>query len=82
MPKRMRELSFGKLVLGTVFLGLSVAGSAAAYSVNGQYFQQLSCKYEYNSDFGQGGYVGVYKGPSGQVYSWFFPSSDYTWCPY
>lgn len=69
--------------LFSIAAGLSVlSGSAFAFDVNGRYFSQVSCKYEYNSDFSEGGYVGVYKGPSGDVYSWFFPSSQYSWCPY
>lgn len=56
--------------------------AASAYTVNGQYFSQISCRYEYNSDFGRAGYVGTYRGPSGAVYSWFFPTPQYSWCPY
>jgi hypothetical protein len=60
----------------------SLASTASAFSVNGRYFQQISCSYEYNQDFGAGGYIGIYKGASGDVYSWFFPSDSYSWCPY
>jgi hypothetical protein len=71
-----------KRVLIFAILSLSAVGKSDAYTVNGRYFQQISCKYQYNSDFGTGGYLGVYRGGSGDIYSWFFPSPQYSWCPY
>ena len=73
--------SLVKIALGCIFLAMT-AGQSASYNVNGQYFSQVSCSYQFNSDFNTGGYVGVYTGPSGSVYSWFFPSDQYSWCPY
>lgn len=69
-----------KIFFGSALM-LSVASSAIAYDINGRYFSLKDCKYEYNRDFGQSGYVGVYRGPSGEMYSWFFPSDQYMWCP-
>jgi hypothetical protein len=63
-----------KIALLLVLLAL---GNAAAY---GQGYLQ-NCRYEYNSDFGQAGYVGSYRAMSGAIYSYFFPTSRYNWCP-
>jgi hypothetical protein len=70
-----------KLALGIVVVFLN-GTPASAYTVNGMYFSQVSCKYQYNSDFNSGGYLGYYRGSSGEIYSWFFPSPPYSWCPY
>jgi hypothetical protein len=70
-----------KFILAAAITLIS-ASAASAYTVNGMYFTQVSCKYQYNSDFATGGYVGSYRGNSGEIYSWFFPSPQYSWCPY
>ncbi len=71
-----------KKILLTAIVASSLATTAYAYNVNGRYFQQINCNYEYNADFGESGYVGTYRSSSGKIYSWFFPTSDYSWCPY
>ncbi len=75
----MRTIATLLIAIATL---VSQPTSASAYTVNGQYFVQISCRYQYNTDFGAAGYVGTYRGPSGAVYSWFFPTSQYSWCPY
>lgn len=70
-----------KKILLTVMLASSLVTTAYAYNVNGQYFLLLDCRYEYNLDFAEAGYVGTYRAISGKHYSWFFPTSDYNWCP-
>lgn len=56
---------------------MSVATGTYAY---GQAYLQ-NCNYGYNSDYGKGGYTGVYRHSSGNIYSYFFPSDQYSWCP-
>jgi hypothetical protein len=43
--------------------------------------QLKTCSFKYNSDYGQSGYVGIYKHSSGSIYSYFFPNTSYNWCP-
>ncbi len=64
-----------KTLLAIIFF--SVASVAFAW---GQAYLQ-SCNYGYNSDYGEGGYTGIYKHSSGNTYSYFFLSSEYSWCP-
>ena len=73
---------FTMLKILVVAVVLLLPAAADAFTVNGTYFHQLSCKFEWNSDFNTWSYVGTYKSPSGEIYEWFFPSPEYMWCPY
>ena len=58
-------------------IALLCSGNAHAY---GMAFLE-SCHFEYNADYGQSGYIGVYRHISGNYYQYFFSSSSYSWCP-
>lgn len=64
-----------KIIL--VFSLAAVTSGALAW---GQAYLQ-SCSYGYNSDYGKGGYTGIYRHASGNMYSYFFPVDQYSWCP-
>lgn len=64
-----------KLIFAVTVLALS--GNANAY---GMAFLQ-SCTYGYNSDYSQSGYTGIYEHVSGNIYRYFFPANQYSWCP-
>ena len=59
---------------------LLIIGSTTSLFAWGQAYLQ-SCNYEYNSDYGKGGYAGTYKHSSGKIYRYFFPTPQYSWCP-
>lgn len=63
-----------------LFLILVLACASAGAYAYGQ-AQLQNCSYGYNADYGKGGYTGVYKHPSGNIYTYFFPSDEYSWCP-
>ena len=67
-----------KLILAA-FVSITLLASTNASAYGQAYLQ--SCRYEYNADYGQFGYVGTYRHISGNIYRYFFPGSQYTYCP-
>ena len=60
-------------------LMVAFANSANAYKIGNSYATLLSCNYNFNADYGSGGYTGIYRALySGGIYYLRFQS----YCPY
>lgn len=64
-----------KLIFAAVLF--CIAMNVQAYGVA---FLQ-SCTFGYNADYGVSGYTGIYRHQSGNIYRYFFPMTDYSYCP-
>ena len=60
-------------------LMVALGTNANAYMIGNSYATLLSCNYNYNADYGSGGYTGIYRALySGGIYYLRFQS----YCPY